>query len=116
MTYTFDEWVAEGIQLFGEDKTQWKFQCPACGKVSTVSDFKQYTSDLNKSFQCCIGRFNGKGVSGQKCKDGVEYKDGCDWAAYGLFGTLGKGHTVIKDDKYIEVFAFGAVKVTVGEI
>ena len=32
---------------------------------------------------------------------------GCDWAAYGLFGTLGKGRSVTTEDgNVVEVFDF----------
>ena len=34
-------------------------------------------------------------------------RQGCNWAAYGFFGTMGKGRTVIMEDgKKVEVFAF----------
>jgi len=85
---------------FGENMLDWSFVCPACGKVSTVRDFKNAGAQPNDSFQNCIGRFTGKGSPTKKSKDG------CNWAAYGLFGTLDKGDVVVcEDGDSIQVFA-----------
>lgn len=53
---------------------EMKFRCPACGGISTDP---------------------------YACNSGLEIKKGkiCDWKAYGLFGTLGKGVTVYCKDK-----------------
>lgn len=89
----FDEWEQEGIKLFGEDKKKWKFICPRCGHVASIQDFLDIGCDANDAFQNCIGRMK-KGI-------------GCDWAAYGLFGTLGKGKIVISQEgKKVNVFDF----------
>lgn len=34
---TLKEWLDEGKERFGDDFTQWKFKCPACGHVNTGS-------------------------------------------------------------------------------
>jgi hypothetical protein len=97
--YTQKEWLNELRNRFGKDTKNWAFVCPACGKVSTVQEFLDAGADVNDSYQSCIGRFTGKGSP----KEG---QDGCNWAAYGLFGTCGKGDTVISEDgKEIDVFA-----------
>lgn len=75
-TLTFEEWEKEGNELFGKDKLDWKFVCPACGHVSSINDFRRYTKDADDAVKNCIGRFNGKGVSGFNGKDNG---DGCDW-------------------------------------
>lgn len=101
---TLQEWMDEGKKLYGEDLTNWKFKCPNCGKVSSIQDFKDAGSkDPNDSYANCIGRINGKGEDGMKSKD---KGFGCNWAAYGLFGTLGKGRIVVNNDKESEVFDF----------
>lgn len=100
-TSTLEEWMQEGKARFGDDFKQWKFVCPACGHIQTVQDFKDVGADANSAYQECIGRHTGKGsaVKGDT--------SGCNWAAYGLFGTLGKGRVVIADDgKEVEVFQF----------
>ena len=99
---TLEEWMTEGKKLFGEDFKTWKFKCPACGHVSSVQDFIDAGRDANDAYQDCIGRVNGKGD-----KNGKDKGFGCNWAAYGLFGTLGKGRIVINPEgKEIEVFDF----------
>lgn len=100
--YTYSEWLQEGRKRFGEDIKKWKFVCPACGHIQSVSDFVSLGLDPNNAFQECIGRHNGN------AKPAHEHSvDGCDWCSYGLFGTLGKGIIVITEDgKQMEVFDF----------
>lgn len=98
---TLDEWLNEAKTRFGDKARHWKFVCPSCGNVQTPQDFVDAGIDKeeagSKSYQGCIGR---------TVKD-----KGCDWAAYGLFGTMGKGRTVIKPDgKEVEVFDFAEVE------
>jgi len=100
MKYVREEWIKELKKRFGDDKMKWAFKCPACGKVTTMQEFKNAGAKPNDSFQNCIGRFTGKGSPTTK------NHDGCNWAAYGLFGTMDKGDTVIADDgDEIQVFA-----------
>lgn len=100
MKYTHKEWMEELNNRFGEDVKKWAFKCPACGKVSTLQEFKDAGAEPNDSYQNCIGRFTGKG---SPTKNSYE---GCDWAAYGLFGTLNGGDVVITDEgKEIQVFS-----------
>jgi hypothetical protein len=91
------EWLDEAKSRFGEKTVNWKFQCPRCGNVQTPMDFVNAgvdkTEAANMSYQGCIGR--------------VVKEKGCDWAAYGFFGTLGNGRLVVAPDgKEVEVFDF----------
>ena len=105
MRYTQKQWLQKGTELFGDDYLNWKFVCPACGKVSSIKDFKEYTEGLDAAFLNCIGRHNGKGKMPNT--DGYQEKYGCNWTAGGLFKTLLKGHVVIfEDGKEIDVFPF----------
>lgn len=105
------EWLEEAEQLFGKDKKQWKFECPACGHVASIGDFINEGADHNDAYQVCIGRVNGKGTKNQK-----DLGDGCNWAAYGLFGVLGKGRTIVSEGgKDVEVFDFAKVEEVVSE-
>jgi len=97
---TLKEWLNEGKERFGDDFTNWKFTCPACGHVNTGKEFKQLGIDLNSMYKECVGRYTGKG-SPRKGDS-----SGCDWAAHGLFGTLGKGRIVLNEGKESEVFDF----------
>lgn len=70
--FTREEWLAEGVRLFGKDVTKWRFKCPKCGHVASGQDFKDAgVVDADLIAKNCIGRH----------VNGV----GCDWAAYGLF-------------------------------
>ena len=104
------EWLAEGRELFGRDILKWKFRCPMCGHVASVQDFKDAgAEDPNDSFQECIGRYRGAGAP--SAPDGNP--DGCNWAAYGLFGIPNdKGRLVMAEDgKVLEVFDFAREEV-----
>lgn len=111
---TLEEWLAEGEKRFGNDIKNWKFVCPACRRVNIASEFLEYTDDINVVYQNCIGRFNGKGISGFSASK-KHTKDGCDWAAYGLFGTLDRGLIVINEGKEVQVFDFADNKNIEGE-
>lgn len=100
-TYTLKEWLEEGEKRFGPDKLKWAFKCPACGKVSTIQEFKNAGAEPNDAYQKCIGRFTGKGAPI------INSKDGCNWAAFGLLGTLNGGAKVITENgDSVNVFDF----------
>lgn len=100
MKYTHKEWLEELKRRFGENKMGWAFKCPACGKVSTLQDFKDVGATPDDAYATCIGRHTGKGSPKQTSKDG------CNWAAFGLFGTVGRGDEVVTESgKVVEVFA-----------
>lgn len=101
---TLAEWKEEGKKLFGDDPRKWAYICPACKHVSTGQDFLDVGADIDDSYVNCIGRKNGKGVDGMKGKDEGA---GCNWAAYGLFGTLDGGRCIYTDEgKEVWVFDF----------
>ncbi|MDI6789935.1 MAG: VVA0879 family protein [Thermodesulfobacteriota bacterium] len=89
MKYTHTEWLSELKERFGDDLTKWAFVCPACGKVSTVQEFKDAGADPNDAYQTCIGRHTGKGSPTKNSKEG------CNWAAFGLYG----GDVIVTEDK-----------------
>lgn len=95
------EWRQDAEKLFGKDYNNWKFRCPACGKVFSIKDLIDVGGNLNDAYQTCIGRYTGKGAPAK------DSKDGCNWAAFGFLGTLGKGRIVINDNnEEVEVFDF----------
>lgn len=99
------EWLAEGKQLFGQDFMKWKFRCPMCGHVASIQDFKDAGADSpNAAYQECIGRYRGAGAPG--AEDGNP--NGCNWAAYGLFGIPNdKGRLILAEDgKVVEAFDY----------
>lgn len=101
------EWTEEGKKRFGDNYAEWKFLCPACGHVASGQDFKEVAAKPNDMYQGCIGRHNGKG----KNPDKDDNENGCNWAAFGLFGTMGKGRIIIAEDgAEVEVFDFAEVE------
>ena len=54
---TYPEWVAEGEALFGADRDNWKFVCPACGNVASVADYKASEAPVGAIGFSCLGRF-----------------------------------------------------------
>lgn len=94
-----EEWKAEGERIFGSDNPgTWMTECPACGRVQTQKEFKQYKDKgaTPESFvQECLGRYTGGRKGPHKC----------DWAAYGLF----RGPVLIKH-KDGETAAFRFIK------
>lgn len=110
MRYTKAEWLEELKKRFGEDAKKWAFVCPACGRVTTLQEIKDAGGKPNDGYSRCIGRLNGKGVSGSTMKKNEHPEDGCDWASFGLFGALGKGDIVVDEDgSEIEVFKMAEV-------
>jgi hypothetical protein len=94
-TQTLEEWQAEMKERFGATgEASVSFVCPKCGRVTTIAEFQFHKIDAQKAPQNCIGRF--------------VPSTGCNWAAYGLFLTMGKGRKLkMPDGGTIEVFQFG---------
>ena len=38
---TIQEWREEGKRRFGKDYMDWKFECPMCGHIASIRDFKE---------------------------------------------------------------------------
>lgn len=103
---TLEEWQAEMETRF-ESKTAVAFVCPACGKVTTIKEHMEAGGRPDHAPQQCIGRTTGLGSKNQK---DIGY--GCNWTAFGLFGTLGKGREVVFPyGNVVEVFDFVAQEV-----
>ena len=98
------DWLEEGRHRFGPDPLNWRFQCPVCGRVYTVLEHMEAgSSGPNSAYQECIGRYLKAGPFNPKNGN----KNGCDWCAFGLFGTVGKGQLVeAEDGSVVEVFQF----------
>lgn len=93
-TISYDDWLAEGRQRFGEDPLKWRFMCVACGETQTLQDFLDAGLSKDEAMShiyfSCIGRL----VKGR----------GCNWSLGGLFqiNTL----TVVRDGKSTAAFEF----------
>lgn len=88
------------FQAEGEAKG-WRFQCPMCGNVASPADFKAAGADPQRAAQECIGR-----LMRPMPIPGLGKKP-CDWSAFGLFKTAGRGVLVnMVDGSCIEAFDF----------
>ncbi len=100
MKYTLKEWQNELLKRFGKESVDYKFICPACGKVSSGQEYRDAGASPNDMYQTCIGRHTGKGSPDKATGQG------CNWAAFGLFGTLSGGDVVVTEDgKEVNVFS-----------
>lgn len=82
LRYTFKEWIARGTELYGKDRSKWKFICPMCGQIQTEEDFKKHTDEDTAGSMIgfsCIGRVMPKSY------EMGENKAPCNYAGGGLF-------------------------------
>lgn len=85
---TLASWKAEACARFGS-LMRAQFVCPRCGNVAHVMDFEPYKDQGAKADHAattCIGRWN------------PDPEVGCDWAAFGLMGTLNGGIRILHPD------------------
>lgn len=73
------ELMVEARRRFGDDPMTFAFECPNCGDVATLAEWKAL-GDSGRAGQDCIGR-----VGDAKREAAGIARKGCDWAAYGLF-------------------------------
>jgi len=92
----------EATKRFGADPLDFAFECPNCGDVATIRDFKD-AGDPDLAGQGCIGRLLGA-LSGEPTRGGgrSKAKRGCDWAAFGLIG--GPWSIVMPDGRAVSSF------------
>jgi hypothetical protein len=102
-----EDWLADAVRRFGKDPLDWRFECPFCGNVTSGRDWVNAGCPIVDAHRVsieCIGRLRGVEARGGM-KEGREVNpDGtpaqpCDWAAFGLFGNLGKGPVIIRRDE-----------------
>lgn len=127
-------WKAEAVKRFGASIAAWRFRCPACGHEATCGDFKELGADPNRATIECIGRvLNELGRHGEVYtepppREPIGYDEDadtyvydeeeedrptrrgsgkpCDWAAFGLLGTLNEGTVVRRDGQDTWIFDF----------
>jgi hypothetical protein len=108
MKYTLAEWRAEGVRRGGGDLLDARFRCPLCQHVASPRDFQAAGADPNRAAMECIGRVIGaRGGMRVERRPGQAMPQPCDWAAFGLFGTLNKGVEVeMESGNVVWAFAF----------
>lgn len=80
VTMTHAEWLAEAERRFGSDALKWRFECPSCGHVASVADWKNAGAGQGEVAFSCIGRrIGGRDAFGEKGGGP------CNYAGGGLF-------------------------------
>lgn len=99
-TITQADWEAEGTRLFGPDKMQWRFVCPACGHIAAVKDWQAAGAPEGAVAFSCIGRW-----AGAKREAFGEGDGPCNYAGGGLIG-LNPVRVLANNGKESNLFEF----------
>jgi hypothetical protein len=77
------EYIAEGEQLFGKDRLQWKFVCPICQHVASAEDYRKAGAPEGAVGFSCIGRYLPK----EQIRSAINGQGNgpCDYTTGGLF-------------------------------
>lgn len=78
--YTHAEWKAEAVKRFGTDPLKWKFQCPSCGYIAEVQEWRAVQAPEGAVAFSCIGRY-----TGSKKSMGDKTGGPCNYTTGGLF-------------------------------
>lgn len=89
----YDEWMAKGKKLYGDNPLDWRYKCPQCGHVQTPREFKEKGIDPNQAITCCASRYWLGG------------KDTCKWTTGGLL-RIGGVYVITKEFHPVLAFAF----------
>lgn len=101
------EWLTECRQRFGDDPYLWAFECPNCGDVATGAEFRDALADSEVATSAVLGQHCiGRHLGALQVEAGRWDGRGCDWVAFGLLGTLGKGRLIDIDGRVVEAFNF----------
>ena len=73
-----ENWNILGTTLYGKNRSEWKFICPNCGRIQTVSEFEKYFDGNKeeafiKAMYHCISRYS------------RENEGKCSWTLNGIF-------------------------------
>jgi len=80
-TVTLEQYIAEAVAKFGEDRNNWRFICPACGHVASVAEYEAAGAPEGAVGFSCIGRWSG--ASREAFGEG---EGPCNYAGGGLIG------------------------------
>lgn len=99
ITMTRDEWTIEGALRFGNDVMNWRFICPSCGHIASVSDYKAAGAPQTAVAFSCVGRWL------PNPRDAFGHDGGpCNYAGGGLIGI--NPITIVDGYAEHQVFAF----------
>ena len=99
---SYEEWIKEAKEKFGDDPLNWRFVCPGCGHIASVLDWKNIGATEGEVAFSCVGRHmdNPKefGVSSGPC----------NYAGGGLI-RLNSVHVKLENGSIRETFEFASV-------
>lgn len=104
-----DEWIKQGVKLYGSDTKLWCFVCPICNTRQSIQDYLNAGIDEDKARESiaisCIGREleNPQIAIGRNTP--VKKGKPCNYAGYGLF-RLNPINVEIENGEDVRVFAF----------
>lgn len=98
---SFEQWLAEACEKFGEDRMNWKFICPSCGHIASVIEYKNAGATEGQVGFSCIGRYLGAGDEHTFRKSGGP----CNYAGGGLIG-INPVTVIFPNGKKVNVFEF----------
>ena len=105
ITYTRDQWLDRGKELYGENMKKWMFRCPSCGHVQCGEDFISLKDGPDKAsnvvYFSCIGRWDGH-MDTPMLTD----KSPCNYTCGGLFNIGETTVTLPGDEDSMTIFSF----------
>jgi hypothetical protein len=82
---THGEWFKEAVKRFGTELSEWKFQCPVCGYVASVKDWRDAGAPDDAIAFSCIGRWKTKPNRAFEGGPSDGTDGPCNYAGGGLF-------------------------------
>lgn len=101
--YSEKEWLAEGKRLFGENRADWRFECPSCSTTQSARDFMEKAIDKEKMKETI-----GNGVVGFSCIGRFVKDMGCDWTLGG-FLQIHEAEVLTEEGRTVPVMEFASV-------
>ena len=85
---SYAEWTSEARRRFGDDSLLWRFECPSCGLVQSLGDFKKAgIADAERVVAfSCIGRWRHGGAEAFRSEAhyAAHGENGCNYAGGGF--------------------------------
>lgn len=102
-TITKEQYFNTARERFGDDAATWRFVCPSCGHIASVSDWRKVGASEGEIAFSCVGRHMGAG--GEKA---FKQSGGpCNYTGGGLF-RLNPVRVLFDDGSVSEFFEIAA--------
>jgi hypothetical protein len=107
-TINQDDWLKEGLARFGANEMDWKFVCPVCGHVASISDWYKVGAPQQAVAFSCVGRWMTEAKDITSIVGGSGDRGPCNYAGGGLF-RLNPVTVLLGDGLKHNVFEFAPV-------